>query len=203
MPAAPRPTGTVHLVRHGEVENPRGIVYGRLPGFNLSERGMRQAEVAAGHLAGRDVGVVRTSPLERAQETAGAIAAGHGLEPEIDLRLIESATTLEGVVRTLRGVLASPRNWWSLRNPIRPSWGESFADIRVRMLAALEDALATAPGREAVLVSHQTPVLIARLALENRRTPPWLGIVPCATGSVTTLEIRDGRAVQVSYRPGA
>ena len=182
---------TIHLVRHGEVENPKGVIYGRLPGYNLSERGLRQAEAAAEHLADRDIGAIWASPLERAQETAQAISRHHSIEINTDDRLIESGTTLEGVGKTLVAFMRSPRHWWALRNPWKPSWGETFAEIKVRMMAAIEEAVGAAGGREVVIVSHQTPVLVARAALNKRRGPPWIGGVSCATGSVTSLEIRD------------
>lgn len=189
---------TIHLVRHGEVENPKGVIYGRLPGYNLSERGQRQAEEAARHLADRDVGVIWASPLERAQETAQAIAAPHGLDITTDERLIESGTTLEGVGKTITAFMRSPKHWWALRNPLRPSWGETFEEIRVRMTAAVDEAVRTAGGREVVVVSHQTPVMVTRAALTKRRGPPWLG-GECTTGSVTTLEIEEGSVVGASY----
>jgi broad specificity phosphatase PhoE len=192
-------TATVHLVRHGEVENPTGIIYGRLPGYNLSEKGQRQAAQVAGRLRDADVGCVWSSPLERAQETAAAIAKPHGIDVTVDDRLIESETTLEGLTRNVLHFFRSPRRWWSLRNPLRPSWGESFADIRVRMLEAVSDAVEKASGGEAVVVSHQTPVLVARLTLTRRRTPPWLGLTPCETGSITTLILDGDRAVSGSY----
>jgi broad specificity phosphatase PhoE len=189
----------VHLVRHGEVENPMGIVYGRMPGYNLSERGKRQAAGAGARLEQQPVGLVWASPLERAQETAHIIAEPHGIEVVTDERLTESDTTFEGLTRSLLGLLRSPRHWWSMRNPVRPSWGETFADIRVRMLAAVDDALVAAHGRDVVLVSHQTPVVVARLALANQRRPPWLR-ARCETGSVTTL-VLDGWRVTPSYFP--
>ncbi|MGH2820699.1 MAG: histidine phosphatase family protein, partial [Actinomycetota bacterium] len=130
----------VHLVRHGEVENPRGIIYGRLPGYNLSERGQRQAGAAADRLAGERIGAVWSSPLERAQETAAAIASPHALEVVTDDRITETETTLEGFTRSLFAFFRSPRHWWHFRNPMRPSWGESFADIRIRMMAAVGEA---------------------------------------------------------------
>jgi broad specificity phosphatase PhoE len=194
-----RLTGTLHLVRHGEVANPRGVIYGRLPGYNLSERGQCQAEVAAERLARKEIGAVWASPLERAQETARTIAARHDLHVTTDDRLLESGSTLQGISRNVVGVLLSPKRWWSLRNPMRPSWGESFADIRTRMLDAIEQALGDAHGREAVIVSHQTPVLVARLALVGRRIPPWLGRLPCETGSITTMVLETGRTVSASY----
>src|SRR5688572_22141300 len=191
---------TVHLVRHGEVENPKGVIYGRMPGYHLSERGRKQAEAAADRLADADLGVLWASPLERAQETAQAIGSRHpGIEIVTDERIIESGTTVEGVGRTAMAFLRSPRHWWHFRNPWGPSWGESFEDIRARMKAAIEDAVEQAGGKEVAVVSHQTPVLVARLALARRRVPPWMSFTPCGTGSVTTLALEDGKVLQASY----
>ncbi|HEX2050646.1 MAG TPA: histidine phosphatase family protein [Actinomycetota bacterium] len=189
----------IHLVRHGEVENPKGVIYGRLPGYNLSERGKRQAAAAARHLAAADVGLVWTSPLERAQETAAIVAEPHALDVTIDHRLIESDTTLEGIGRTLGAILRSPHRWWHLRNPLRPSWGESFVEIQTRMVEAIDDAVAAAGGRDVVLVSHQTPVLVARRALTRGRRPPWAMLSECATGSVTTVVLDGRRVLRSSY----
>ena len=189
---------TVHLVRHGEVDNPTNVIYGRLPGFRLSERGRRQAQAASARLADANVTLVIASPMERAQETAAAIAAPHGIEVSTDDRLIESGTTLEGVGRTLKELLRSPGHWWSLRNPLSPSWGESFADIRRRTMASIMEAFDRTDG-EIVIVSHQTPVLVARLALARRGVPPWLSFMPCGTGSVTTITLEDGKVVEASY----
>lgn len=191
---------TLHLVRHGEVENPKGVIYGRLPGYNLSERGQRQAEQAAERLEDADLAAVWSSPLERAQETAQAIAAPHGIDVVTEDRLIESETTLEGLSRDMLHFLRSPKQWWHFRNPLKPSWGESFANIRARMLDAIKDATSEAGDREIVLVSHQTPVLVARLTLTRKRMPPWLGLTPCETGSITTLELEeDGTVPAASY----
>jgi len=195
----PKLSGTIHLVRHGEVENPKGVIYGRLPGYNLSERGRRQAEEAGRHLSSADVGALWASPLERAQETAAAISQHHHTEIVTDQRLIESDTTLEGVGHTIWALIRSPRHWWQFRNPWRPSWGEAFSEIRARMVSAVADATASAGGREVVIVSHQTPVLVARLALVRRNTAPWIAGLPCQTGSVTTMVLDAGRVVKASY----
>ncbi len=195
---------TIHLVRHGQVENPKGVIYGRLPGYHLSELGRLQAEAAAQHLAGADLGAVWVSPLERAQETAEAIALRHDLEVVTDERLTESANTLEGLSRTLLGMFRDPRRWWHFRNPLRPSWGESFSEIKARMLASIEEAIVAAGGREIAVVSHQTPVLVARAALIHSRRPPLAGLVACETGSVTTVNVPEQGAASASYfRPPA
>ncbi|MFN2587753.1 MAG: histidine phosphatase family protein [Actinomycetota bacterium] len=190
---------TVHLVRHGEVENPKGVIYGRLPGYHLSERGNAQAAAAARHLAEADLAAVWASPLERAQETAAAIAEPHGLEIVTDERLIESGNTFEGVGRTLWHLVSNPAHWWRFRNPLRPSWGESFGEIRTRMMGAIGEAVAGSEGREVAIVSHQTPVLVARLALARRRVPPWLAGTPCETGSITSMKVEDGVVLSASY----
>src|SRR6202044_2340550 len=90
-------TAIVHLVRHGEVHNPGRILYGRLPGFQLSEAGRLMAKAAADFLADRDITVLKSSPLQRAVETAEPIAAEFGLETEIDDRLIEPWNYFEGM----------------------------------------------------------------------------------------------------------
>jgi broad specificity phosphatase PhoE len=190
---------TIHLVRHGQVENPKGVLYGRLPGFHLSAVGRQQAEAAAERLADADIGVIWASPLERAQETAAAIAARHSVAIVTDDRLIESGNEFEGKTRDVLRIVANPANWWRLRNPTTPSWGESFKEIKARVLAAIEDAVASANGREVVIVSHQTPVLVARLGLARRRVPPWLALTPCQTGSITTVVLEGQTVLSASY----
>ncbi|MDT7631452.1 MAG: hypothetical protein QOI50_3382, partial [Pseudonocardiales bacterium] len=71
---------TVHLLRHGEVHNPEGVLYGRLPGYRLSVRGEQQAQLVADALAEEDITVLLASPMERAQQTAAPIAKSHELE---------------------------------------------------------------------------------------------------------------------------
>ena len=115
----------VHLMRHGEVENPEGVLYGRLPGYHLSVRGRQMADVVADHLAGSDLTLVIASPLERAQETAAPIAAGHDLPIMTDAGLIEAGNFFEGKKFGVGdGSLRHPSVWPKLVNPFRPSWGE-------------------------------------------------------------------------------
>jgi len=160
----------VHLLRHGEVDNPTKILYGRLPGFRLSSLGEQMAKAAAEELAGRDVTYVVSSPLERAQQTAEPIAAAFGLPVAVDERLIESANFFEGSrVGVGDGALRDPRNWWMLRDPFSPSWGESYTAIAQRMYAAIQAARIVAEGHEAVCVSHQLPIWTLRRYLERKR----------------------------------
>jgi broad specificity phosphatase PhoE len=190
----------VHLVRHGEVENPRGVLYGRLPGFHLSADGRVMAKAAADFLAGRDVTLLRSSPLERTLETADPIAAQFSLPVERDERLIEPWNHFEGMTFGVGdGALLRPAHWRHLWNPFRPSWGEPYRDIAARMRAVIDDAAAAAGGHEAVLVSHQLPIWVARRDAEGRRLWHDPRRRQCALASVTSLTYRDGRVTGVTY----
>ena len=138
-------TTTVHLVRHGEVHNPERILYGRLSGYRLSERGEQMAALVGEHLAESDIALVRSSPLLRAQQTAAPIAAAHELEISTDQRLIESGNRFEGQ-RMGHGdaKLTDPRNWRWFLNPFRPSWGEPYREQVARVVTAVHEARAEA-----------------------------------------------------------
>lgn len=190
----------VHVVRHGEVYNPTKILYGRLPGFVLSERGHTMAQRVADALATHDVTGVIASPLERAQQTAAPIAARHGLTIGTDERIIEADNIFEGQrVAVGDGALRRPAAWRHLWNPVRPSWGEPYVDIADRMARAIEDARAQHIGHEVVLVSHQLPVWISRLAAEGRRLWHNPTSRQCSLASVTSLTFDGARLAAISY----
>jgi broad specificity phosphatase PhoE len=191
---------TVHLLRHGEVHNPGRILYGRLPGFRLSTTGEAMALSAAEWFTGRDVTHLVSSPLERAQQTAAPVAKALSLPVVIDDRLIEAGNAFEGLrVAGGAGVFRAPGNWWKLRNPFRPSWGEPYVQIAARMLAAVEAARDAARGHEAVLVSHQLPIWTVRLHVEGRRYVHDPRRRQCALASVTSLTYDGDRVSRVDY----
>ncbi|MFF7156888.1 histidine phosphatase family protein [Streptomyces sp. NPDC008139] len=190
----------VHVMRHGEVHNPDGILYGRAPGFHLSELGRKMADRVAEHLASRDITYVVASPLERAQETAAPIAAAHELEVGTDERLIEAANVFAGKTFGVGdGALRKPANWKYLTNPFRPSWGEPYVDQVVRMTAALAAARDAARGHEAVCVSHQLPIWIARSYAERRRLWHDPRRRQCTLASLTSFTYDGDRIVSVGY----
>lgn len=190
----------VHLVRHGEVENPTGVLYGRLPGYRLSERGRAMAQRIAESLGDRAIVRVVASPLERAQETAAPLAERLGLSINTDDRVIEAANVFEGLILGVGdGSLRRPQHWWHLRNPFRPSWGEPYLEQVARMREAMDDAAAAAEGHEALIVSHQLPIWIVRSAIEGRRLWHDPRKRLCTLASVTTFGYEDGRIESVSY----
>jgi broad specificity phosphatase PhoE len=202
------PSATVHLLRHGEVHNPDKVLYGRLPEFHLSELGRTMAERAAEYFAGqRDAGArivhLVASPLTRAQETAEPTAKALGLPVVTEPRIIEATNHFEGLAG-VKSQLRDPQHWPFLVNPFRPSWGEPYRDQVERMMEAVREHRDRAidiggPGAEAVLVSHQLPIWVTRLAAERKRLWHDPRRRECTLTSVTSLDFEGERLVAVRY----
>ncbi|MDR1266534.1 MAG: histidine phosphatase family protein [Propionibacteriaceae bacterium] len=197
---------TVHLVRHGEVWNPEGVLYGRLPGWHLSPLGRRMAQRVAQFMAAVELTHLRCSPLERAQETMAPIAAGHpGLPVVTDERLTEAGNHFQGQIFGLRNqALLRPTAWRFLVNPLRPSWGEPYRDIAARMGSAVAEARqAAGPGGQALIVSHQLPLWMARRSAEGRPLPHDPRRRQCSLASVTSLTYAGDTLVKIDYHEPA
>jgi broad specificity phosphatase PhoE len=190
----------VHLLRHGEVDNPTKVLYGRLPNFYLSELGLEMADRAANFFQDRDLVKVISSPLERAQQTALPTAKALDLEIIKDQRIIEATNVFEGKrVSVGDGALKNPLNWWHLRNPWLPSWGEPYKVVAQRMREAVHAARDIAQGHEIVLVSHQLPIYIARLSFEGRNLVHSPRKRECSLASVTSLHFLGNEFHRVEY----
>lgn len=193
-------TTIVHLVRHGEVYNPDKILYGRIPGYHLSSRGHSMAARTAEAFRGHDVTYLVASPLQRTQETAQPISKVTGLDVEIDKSVIESGNRFEGLrTKGWNSQLWNPQRWPLLRNPLQPSWGEPFEEIAARMMNAVERARQKAKGHEAIIISHQLPiVMVQRTALGKRLAhAPWDR--ECDLASVTSLVFQDDQLIDIFY----
>ncbi|HEX5769710.1 MAG TPA: histidine phosphatase family protein [Nocardioidaceae bacterium] len=190
----------VHLLRHGEVHNPTGVLYGRRSGYHLSELGQRMAQRVADSVGDRDITHVVASPLERAQETAEPLAKVRGVDIVTDARVIESANVFEGETFGVGdGVLKKPKAWIHLWNPFRPSWGEPYKQVAARMMAGVYDARDAALGHEAVVVSHQLPIWITRLHVEGRTFVHDPRRRQCTLCSLTSFTFEDDRLTTVRY----
>lgn len=187
----------VHLMRHGEVHNPAKLLYGKLPGYQLSGLGQQMAKAVATSLADHDITRVVASPLERAQETALPIAEQFGLPVHTDPNLIESTNIFEGT--QVQRALRDPRYWLLIWNPFRPSWGEPYERILTRMLAALAYARVAADGHEAVLVSHQLPIWTLRRRLEGRRLWHDPRSRQCGLASLTSFHFDAETLTEITY----
>ncbi|MDO5701323.1 MAG: histidine phosphatase family protein [Bowdeniella nasicola] len=194
---------TIHLMRHGEVHNPEGILYGRLPGYHLSDLGHKMAERVGTVLSDgdHDIALVGASPLERAQESAAPTARHFSLPVQTFPGLIEAGNEFEGAnVNENRTMLAHPRFWWRYRNPFSPSWGESYREQVARMTGVVRSVLhSQARGHEALLVSHQLPIWVTRLFLERRPLAHDPRLRQCALASLTSLTFDEDRLVGLAY----
>jgi broad specificity phosphatase PhoE len=177
------------------------VLYGRLPGFHLSSLGAAQVKLAAELLAQRPIGYLVSSPLERALETAQPLASALGHEVAVDERLTEAANALQGRhVAGGKGLFTDPANWRHFVNPFRPSWGEPYAQIAARVLAAARRARDLTPaGAEAVCVTHQLPIVAARRLVEGRPLYHDPRRRNCALASVTSFAFDGEQVVRIDY----
>ena len=195
----------LHFVRHGEVFNPKGLLYERLEGFPLSERGHGMAEAAATELQkmGRPIGQLLVSPLERTQQSAAPIAQSFGLSPQIEERIIEPWNKLRGQPMGAKALMAQPALAVHLYNPLKPSWGEPYEEIAQRMTDAALSAWEIAGGSDVVFVSHQLPIWMTYLSASGLRLPHNPRNRRCSLSSITSFEVEDGKLVPVDYlEPG-
>ncbi len=184
----------IHLVRHGEVFNPGRVLYGRIPGFGLSDLGVRMATLAASDLAARDRTYSRiiASPLQRTRESAEPVSLALGLAVDIDERIIEPTNSFEGnQMRGRDSAVLKPRNWKYLLNPFRPSWGEPYRSIVDRMMTAIVEAGKSVSDGDVVLVSHQLPIWMVNRHLSRKSLAHLPGSRRCTLSSITTLEWLD------------
>lgn len=197
----------VHLVRHGEVNNPKGILYGQLPGFGLTDFGRTLAENATELLEDVAVAAVWSSPLQRARESAEPWEERTGHSVNVDERLIEPWNKFEGMnLRRGRAIARNPRLWPALWNPFRPSWGEPYSSIAARMLDAMADAVDSVESGHVVIVSHQLPIWAVHREIAQQ--PLWHNPANrrCALSSVTSFRVDDwsspdrGDFVEVDYQ---
>ena len=200
-------TTRIHLVRHGEVHNPDGILYERLPNFGLSERGHAMARAAADDLAASNLKPARlvVSPLQRTRESAAPIAEAFGLEPIIDERVIEPWNAFAGkVLGGRKGAWREPASWPLFINPRKPSWGEPFVEIVARMREALSEHALAANGADVIVVSHQLPIWMVHRSVTDQPLPHNPAKRRAALSSITVIESHPATGLtEVDYREPA
>ena len=199
------PASRLHLVRHGEVFNPEGVLYERIEGFQLSEKGHQMAQAAAKALLaqGRKVSRLIASPLTRAQQSAAPIASEFGLEIETEHRVIEPWNKFRGLRVGPRALLRRPSIVLNLYNPSKPSWGEPYQEIAQRMTQASLEAWHDTEDGDVVIVSHQLPIWMLYRSSSGLKLPHDPRDRRCSLSSITSFELVDGRLQEVSYlEPG-
>jgi len=199
------PATRIHLVRHGEVHNPDGVIYGRLPNFGLSQLGQQMAEASADQIrsSGAKVSRLLVSPLQRTLESAKPIAERYNVPIEVEDEIIEPDNIFEGHSVSLKTIVRNPRFLLRLHNPFRPSWGEPFIQIQQRMLAAMERAWSETASGEVVLVSHQLPIWMVHRYSQGQRLSHDPRQRRCDLSSITSFEFNNGSLLEVDYRDPA
>ncbi len=190
----------VHLVRHGHVHNPDKILYGRLAEFRLSDAGEAMARAVADSFVagGFDIGRVVSSPLARAQQTAAPIADAFGLGIDTDDRVIEAANAWEGKpCPKRRQGLSAPAQLVAAAQPVAAVVGRAVhASSATACGPRSRDAAATTPDHDTVIVSHQLPIWVARMAFEHKRFIHDPRSRECAVASVTSFDVSPDGAVR-------
>jgi len=185
---------TVYLVRHGNVHNPHKILYGRLPRFRLSQRGLEEARSAGRFLNGTNINAIYSSPLLRTRQTAQEILAFH---PELELRqsrhLIEVLTAFEG-----RQSAEVDARYGDVYTGVGPTY-EQPQDIFERALKFFRFARDRHSGENVVAVTHGDVIVFTMLWARGLALNPqnkadlhalgFTGGYP-ATGSLTAFTFR-------------
>jgi len=200
------PANRIHLIRHGEVHNPGGVIYGRLPHFQLSDAGHQMAQAAAADLRERGVELqaIFMSPLLRTQQSAEHVQNAFGVDPATDERLIEPYNIFEGRKLNAKTIAIRPHLAFHLRNPMTPSWGEPYVAVVKRMMEAINDIEQKVESGDVALVTHQLPIWMVHRHLAGQRLAHDPRKRRCALSSITTIERNaQGEWVEVDYRDPA
>ena len=192
----------LYLVRHCDVANPHGVLYGYLPGFGLSAKGLSQAESLGQRLGGQPVRVIRTSPLERARQTTSIIAR-HLDNPEVivDDDLVEArfGLYLQGI-RYAEVPWRRPLWWVHMVYPGLLRRDERVGAMAGRVERSLERLLESVGDGTGVCVSHGDPIQAFWITYLHRH--PWaLHHLQCAKGGLLALDYESGKLVKVTYVP--
>ena len=192
-------------MRHADVENPNRVLYGHLPGFNLSALGRKQATAVGESLRNSGIRRIVHSPLDRARETAELVNAQ--LPTPVPL-IVEPALREAEIGRYLQGV-----PYWQI--PIRrPRWfvhkirrgtiagDESIEQLGGRVKAVVEQVARDHPGEVSLLISHADPIQAAWVLMEGRpQTERELYRKSIARAGMLQLDLDGERVVSIHYLP--
>jgi len=154
----------IYFIRHGEVENPQGIIYGRLPNFGLSENGKKELEKTADFLLDKQITILYSSPLQRTKESAAIV------QKKLQIPTIHITDVITETLSSYQG--RKFRDLDKLQSevylkPLSPS-DETIQQLAVRMKHFLQFLIKTYPGKNIAVLSHGDPIMALKAVVKNK-----------------------------------
>jgi alpha-ribazole phosphatase len=145
------------LVRHGETQLQSSLRYWGKTDVPLAKSGIHQAELLKARLANEKIGLIYSSPLKRAEETAKIIASAHGATVEVcaELREVDFGE-IEGLnYREILERYPEIARLWTIRceELVYPS-GESLAELETRVGTFAAKLKKENPKGSTLIVAH-------------------------------------------------
>lgn len=154
---------TIYFIRHGEVHNPEGILYGRLPNFGLSDAGKKEIEKTADFLKNKEISEIFSSPLLRTKQSAEIIQNILGL-PELHFSelLLEVKTSYEG-----RKINSLDKLQSEIYLKPLSSTDETIEQLVQRMQRFLNQLLKEHTDKHIAVVSHGDPIMALKVMIKH------------------------------------
>jgi len=191
---------SIYFVRHGQSDNPQSLVKGRLPGFPLTNLGRQQIELTAKYLRQFPIGLIFSSPLLRAQQSANILQKFLNLPPvKIEQRLTEwDMAPWSGQPYSAKQN-TDPKLWYAYQEtPDLAPFAEKLPQIAVRIQQFIASVLQSHAGEQIIAVTHSDIIKAACFVLQNK---PLRAIhtTLCRLASVTAMHFDGNRFTGLEY----
>lgn len=193
------PAQRLHFVRHAQVNNPDGVIYERIPGFGITDKGHQMAAAAAEMASKLEIAAFYCSPLQRAKESASHWERLYGVELMEEPRIIENWNKFRGLKINTKTLLQKPLLLAHFHDPFKPSWAEPYVEIQTRMLAAAKQAWDETDGGDVVFVSHQLPIVMLQRTAQGMSLPHYPKDRKCELSSISSFEFVAEQLTMLDY----
>lgn len=154
----------IYFLRHGEVDNPKKVIYGRLPGFNITKEAAQKIAEVATELKNKKIDFLYVSPMRRTRQTAGIISKVLNIRPKISRLLIETKLIHAGISLDIFKKDIQPYLYDEKYVKIGQ---ESVISQGERMLRFVKIMQHNHPGKRILAVSHGDPIVILKARLSG------------------------------------